>query len=178
MSPWRKYRADQDYIVSLFEEYAKVFLNTARREAPNPQDAEDIVQEAIIAVIQDSEHFLSISREKQVAFVVVVIRNDCIDQWRRYNRRREYNSYEELIVNTPDDRENFVLRVEAKEVLETIMSELKDDDRLVLGLRYVLEADSAEIARILGCDRKNVSMRVKRARERAFRKYSKEGSVR
>lgn len=172
---WKPIHEEQEYIASLFVEHSKFFYSIAQKYAPDPQDAEDIVQDAIESVIKISSRFMKIEPDKRLAYIVVVIRNRCTDQARRQKRQPEYSNNHAIIESAVDERQNFEERILSKEQIKLLLADLKADDQVVLALKYVLEASTEQIAEILGCGKQNVYERLKRAKGRALIDWTKKG---
>ena len=172
---WKSIKKEQEYIASLFSEHQKLFFSIARGYAENPMDAEDIIEGSLESLISSSTRFMEIPKEKQIAYIAAVIRNDCIDFARKKKRQPECCNYSSVIDATADEQQDFVRRIESKEQIKLILAGLKEDDRVILELKYVLEATTEEIAQILGCRKQNVSMRLSRARGRAYENLTTKG---
>ena len=172
---WPSIKKEQEYIASLFSEHRKLFYSIAKGYAENPMDAEDIIQTSIESLIRASSRFMEIPEEKQLAYIAAVIRHDCVDFKRKKNRHPECSNYNSVIDSAADEHQDFVRRIEAREQIDLILSGLKEDDRVILELKYVLEATTEEIAEILGCQKQSVFMRLSRAKNRAHEILMKKG---
>jgi RNA polymerase sigma factor (sigma-70 family) len=108
-------------------------------------DAEDLVQEALVATIQKWPEI-----QDPEAWILVTLRNRCVVYWRR-SRASLYNSVDTVIlelltepVAAPQERAELLLD------LNDLMEDLPARCRKLLRLRYGLGYDPAEVAEHMG----------------------------
>src|ERR1700719_3566091 len=108
-------------------------------------DAEDLVQEALVATIQKWKEI-----QDPEAWIVVTLRNRCVVYWRK-RRNSLYNSVDTVIlelltepVAAPQERAELLWD------LNDLMEELPARCRKLLRLRYGLGYDSSEVAEQMG----------------------------
>ncbi len=108
-------------------------------------DAEDLVQEALVATIQKWQEI-----QDPDAWIVVTLRNRCVVYWRK-RRNSLYNSVDTVIlelltepVAAPQERAELLWD------LNDLMEDLPPRCRKLLRLRYGLGYDPAEVAEKMG----------------------------
>jgi RNA polymerase sigma factor (sigma-70 family) len=108
-------------------------------------DAEDLVQESLVATIQKWSEI-----QEPEAWILVTLRNRCIVYWRK-RRSALYDSVDTVIlelltepVAAPQERAQLLWD------LNDLLDELPPRCRKILRLRYGLGCDSAEVAHYMG----------------------------
>jgi RNA polymerase sigma-70 factor, ECF subfamily len=108
-------------------------------------DAEDLVQESLVATIQKWQEI-----QEPEAWILVTLRNRCIVYWRK-RRAALYDSVDTVIlelltepVAAPQERAQLLWD------LNDLLEELPPRCRKILRLRYGLGCDPAEVARNMG----------------------------
>lgn len=167
--PFRK-RADREAVNQLAKKYMEQYGNAVLRLAysylHNLQDAEDILQETLLKVLEARPEFESDSHEK--AYLLKTASNlakNRID----YNKRREADELNDELV--AEEREDLTF------VWEAVKS-LPDTAREVIHLFYQEGYQMAEIAKILGRKESTVRSDLKRARGEGTPENHLEGGIR
>ncbi len=150
----------------LYNQYKNTMYSVAYDISKNMQDAEDIVEEALIKVIgilyKIAENEINTTKCKNL--MITITKNTAIDFIRKRERGpipfecidsyQENRNVEDLYIDT----ENY------KELIECI-SQLNEKYRDVLRLKVLYELNSKEIASILNISEINVNMRFMRAKK-------------
>lgn len=130
----------------------------------NRADAEDAVQETMVAYLQKAPVFENADHER--AWLITAAKNKSRDILRfRLRRPRLDTEYLEKLAAEPPDC--------GSGILEALMC-LPEKFRLALVLHYVEEYRVSDIARMLGITQSAVKMRLKKGRELLEKKYRKE----
>ena len=150
----------------LVRRYQDVAVRTAHVISPDG-DAEDAAQEAFVKA------FAALARFRPDApfrpWLLRIVANEA------RNRRRSAGRRAGLALRVVEDRpsddaapspESAVLAHERRASLLAAINALRDDDREVIGARYLLELSEAETADALGIPRGTVKSRLSRALER------------
>ena len=138
----------------LMNDYGNAILRLAYSYVHNMADAEDILQDTLIRVLEANPEFESPSHEK--AYLLTAAANVAKNRI-AYNRRREADELNEELVG--EEREDLSFVWEAVKLLP-------DTAREVLHLFYQEGYSTAEIAKILERKESTVRSDLKRARER------------
>ena len=150
-------------------------LAVARRFMRNPEDAQDVVQEAFISAFRSLERFEGTARLSTWLHRIVV--NAALMKLRS-RRRAPEESIEDLLPKFLEDGhqvhpsqewsmtcEEAMQQGETRELVRRCIDRLPEAYRTVLLLRDIEEVDTQEAARILGISENAVKIRLHRARQ-------------
>lgn len=163
----RARRGDQDAFARLVRRHQGTSHRVAYLVLRDEAEAEDIVQEAFVKAHRALGGFREGASFR--TWFLTIVGNEA------RNRRRSAGRRLGLAVRVAGDRrsegatpssEAVVLDSEAKEELLAAIGELKEDDRLVISYRYLLEMSEAEAAAALDCPPGTVKSRLSRAMTR------------
>jgi RNA polymerase sigma-70 factor (ECF subfamily) len=152
---------DGDAYASLVRAHQDVAFRTAMLITENAADAEEAAQDAFVKAWRALKRFRT--GEPLRPWLLTIVANEA------RNRRRSAGRRTALALRAPApsdaDRsaESQVLAASERTALLEAMARLRDDDRLVLGCRYLLELSEAETAAALGVKQGTVKSRTSRA---------------
>lgn len=109
------------------------------------QDAEDILQEALVAAVHKWEEI-----QDPEAWLMVTLRNRCLIYWRRQRDNVFSNVDQTLLELLVKPQEPPQERAELHWDLETLLEEVPERCRRLLRMRYGLGLSSAETANRIG----------------------------
>jgi RNA polymerase sigma factor (sigma-70 family) len=150
----------------LVRRYQDVAVRTAHVISPGA-DAEDAAQEAFVKAHAALARFRPDAPFRP--WLLRIVANEA------RNRRRSAGRRAGLALRAAEDRpsddaapspESAVLAHEQRDALVAAINALRDEDREVIGARYLLELSEAETAEALGIPRGTVKSRLSRALER------------
>jgi RNA polymerase sigma-70 factor, ECF subfamily len=154
-------RGDGDAYASLVRAHQDIAFRTAMLITQDAAEAEEAAQDAFVKAWRALGRFRE--GEPLRPWLLTIVANEA------RNRRRSAGRRTALAVRAfkPDgeDRsaEAQVIAGETRAALLAALSRLRDDDRLVLGCRYLLELSEAETASALGVRPGTVKSRTSRA---------------
>jgi len=156
-------RGDGDAYASLVRAHSDIAFRTAMLITQNAAEAEDAAQDAFVKAWRALGRFRE--GEPWRPWLLKIVANEA------RNRRRSTGRRQALELRlVPDGQagsaETAVLAGETRSTLLAALARLRDDDRLVLGCRYLLELSEAETAAALGVKAGTVKSRTARALER------------
>jgi len=168
------HRGRADLFQRLVEKYQKRIYNFGLKICPNPQDAEDMVQESFINVFRYLKDFRRESSFKNWLYLIASSVCHKMKRKSKFAPEREL-SLEEFI---PDDHDSVkkeipdwavepsesLLNRELSDKIQSAIAELPTDHRLVLVLRDMEGFSTEETAGILHITPANVKVRLHRAR--------------
>jgi len=150
-------------------------LAVARRFMRNPEDAQDVVQEAFLAAFRSLDRFEGTARISTWLHRIVV--NAALMKLRS-RRRAPEESIEDLLPKFLEDGhhahpsqewnmtcEEVVQQGQTKELVRQCIDRLPETYRTVLILRDIEEVDTEQAADILGITENAVKIRLHRARQ-------------
>ena len=142
--------ADKSKFEILYSEYKNLMYYTANRILRNSSDAEDVVHQAFLKVIEILDTISSPRCHKTRALLVTITEHKAIDLYREKQRRNVLPLAEEYIGAAP----------------AAAIASLPPRYRSVLLLRYDCGYSNAEIANILDMTEPNVRKLIQRAKEK------------
>jgi RNA polymerase sigma-70 factor (ECF subfamily) len=173
----RYQRGERSAFAQLVRRHQTPLYNFALRQLGAPQQAEDVVQEAFVRVVQNASEFKHEARF--TTWVYTITRNLCIDQMRKRALRRHPSLDEArpgsdgdgptLGEQTADSRasvEREATGTELKERIAKAVETLPEEQREVFLMREVSNLPFKEIAEIVGVPENTVKSRMRYALER------------
>lgn len=156
---------DKSYMIWLYEEFHRLMFSTARKYTSNQTDCEDIVQNALVGLMQKISKLRQFDRCILTAYIVSIVRNAAINYLRQQALECEHSdSLDEDIPSLED----LSLIVSQRNLLSEVWSQLSQEDRFLLEGRYIIGASDKELASTLNCKSDSIRMKLTRARRRAF----------
>lgn len=152
-------QAMEEHIRSILSEYGDLLYRVSLSIVGNASDAEDMVQDALVAYTGEAPYFPDAAHEKQ--WLVKVVRNNSL-MFLRKNRNRE-RILENYVYTSRSSTADYGIMEALKQVPEKY--------RTVLVLHYVEEYRVEEIAALLGKSVSAIKMRLKRGRALLADKY-------
>lgn len=160
-------RRDPDAVTQLYNTYAdRIYALVFNQVGRNHEVAQDIVQEAFIAVLKSAPKFRG--QSKVYTWLCSIVNKKVSDFYRRQKRQAKYQTTEVLEADqissdplTPDAVEP----EEKQEATEKALFSLPLHYRQALILKYVEEMSVLEIGKIMGRSPKSVEGLLTRARK-------------
>ena len=170
---------DQEFILSIYEEYKKIMFSKAKRYLGGEDAVEDIVQDVMLKLIQKVQKLRGLDRYTLTAYIVCSIRNTAIDYLRRKQTHDKYTvplypdeaSEEYISWQVPED---LLLHAESRERFYQAWERLAEEDRILLSGKYVFCHSDAELAQDLGCAPSSIRMKITRAKRKAMAVFQPE----
>jgi RNA polymerase sigma-70 factor (ECF subfamily) len=178
---------DESAFVELYDRCYGPMLSVARRYVATREAAEDVVQEAFTALIEGIDRFEGRSSLKTWLFSILIFQ--AISRGKREHRSSPFSSLavddDRPVVDpsrflrgdhrwagfwaSPPSRnypEEQLLRGELRELLARVVSELPEQQALVLSLRDIEDLPAEEVCELLGITHGNQRVLLHRARAR------------
>ena len=175
---------DADAFAVLMEEYQKKVYLLALRTVGNPQDAEDMTQEAFLRAYRSIHSFRGDS--KLSVWLYRLTTNLCIDLLRSRGRKPtvsltvEDNDEDTQELDVTDERydpEEIFQRRELQRAVQRGLASLPEDYRVILVLRELEGLSYAEIGEVLGLEEGTVKSRLFRARKKLCKFLIDDGNL-
>lgn len=163
--------SDKAFMTELFLRYERLMYSEARKIIKNQCDPDDIVNTALVKLIEKMSTLRSLSERQRVNYLITTVKHTALTEVMR--RSRETNSiddedwYERDQLCADESVEECVERREDVDRLEQVWNQLDSKSRFLLEARYFLEQDDMEIAMSLGIKPDSVRMGLSRARKKA-----------
>lgn len=180
----RVLEGDADAFGAIVDEYQKNVYNLALRMTGNPEDAQDMSQEAFIKAFNSLASFRGDS--KLSVWLYRIVSNVCLDFLRSRKRRQtvslnmddgEGGSSELEIPDLSAMPEEELNRRLTREAVRKGLLSLPEDQREILLLREIEGLSYDEIAQALGLEAGTVKSRIFRARKRLCAQLVSGGNI-
>ena len=155
-----------DVLEEILNQYGNMLFRYALMMLGTTQDAEDVLQDALLTYWQKAPEFNDKDHEK--AWLLTVTANRCKDVLRKRMRREEIS-----LENVAEIAEMAIESMVDSGILEALV-QLPEKYKKVLYLYYVEEYRVDEIAGIIGRTTSAVKMRLKKGRQLLGEQYRKE----
>jgi RNA polymerase sigma factor (sigma-70 family) len=156
-------RGDGDAYASLVRAHSDIAFRTAMLITQDAAEAEEAAQDAFVKAWRALKRFRE--GEPWRPWLLTIVANEARNR-RRSAGRRQALALRVVPQSDTGSAEATVLANETRSALLSAMARLRDDDRLVLGCRYLLELSEAETAAALDIKTGTVKSRTSRALER------------
>jgi len=157
---------DDDARERLYRQYVDRVFRTVHGLVRSSGDAEDVTQDAMLAVLTSLDRYRPRSDARFASWVMTIAINTARRRFRR--RRPELTATGELsdLAGEAVDRDEAMDRARARRVLLVALAELPERDRTLVSLRYGAELNASEIGHIVGLEPATVRKTLERARGR------------
>ena len=156
-------RGDGDAYASLVRAHSDIAFRTAMLITQDAAEAEEAAQDAFVKAWRALAKFRE--GEPWRPWLLTIVANEARNR-RRSAGRRQALALRLVPPAETGSAEAAVLAIETRTALLGALARLRDDDRVVLGCRYLLELSEAETAAALGVKPGTVKSRTSRALER------------
>lgn len=156
---------DPEAFGELFQRHADRLWSLALRTLQRPEDAEEVLQEAMLAAFRRAGGFRGEAAVGTWLYRIVL--NACLDRLRRVKARPTAFAGDEIVATLPsraDGPEAVVLQRELSDEVEHAMAQLSADQRAALILVDLDGYSIDEAAVLLGCAPGTVKSRCSRGR--------------
>ena len=170
---------DRSYVAQIYETNKLKLYRVAFGIVKNHHDAEDCVQDVIIALIDHLDTFRAANEVHQKNMLFRICRNIAIDHYRRTARRQSRELYPEAeerwdIADENGSVEELFSREQDQQRLMEMVNSLEDIYSDVLYYFYYMQLSTAEISKMLHISEGNVRVRLTRARRMMLSKWKEE----
>ena len=157
----------------IINKYKNQLYATILRMCNNPQDAQDLVQDAFIKVYNQLSKYNG--KGSFSSWMYRVALNHCMDEFRKKRyKMKQVEINEEHVVNL-NHPEVIFLKKEKSRQLERLIATLPEDERLIILLRYVNELSYNEISELAEVPLSKVRNKIHRAKKKMRDTVTKEG---
>lgn len=157
----------------IINKYKDSLYATVLRMAKNPQDAQDLVQEAFIKAYYQLDKYDE--KGSFSGWIYRVTFNHCMDEFRKKRYQVKHVELNEQTLQSDNIPEVIFLKKEKERQLERLISMLPDDERMIILLRYVNEFSYIEISELLHTPISTVRNKLHRAKKKMRKLVEDEG---
>lgn len=161
----------------IYEQNYRTMYYAALRILKNKEEAEDAVHSAFVKLAEKYDKYRSLTEQEMTSLCVIIVKNKCLDILRvsKSDRQSELEKVDFALYEDEDQPLERVIKKEGEDELLHVMRLLPEKLRLVLELRYFHEYSNSEIAEILDISKKNVEIRLYRAKKKMKEVLQNEG---
>ncbi len=165
--------ADTELILELYGSHKGIMYKTALDSVQNPDDLEEVIQDAILRMIRNQERLREMEQKARAVYIARTVYSAAMDHGRRIARDRDRliglkDSLHVIGEGSPEDdyleRESLALRLR---YLREALRELPETDCELLIGKYINGESDEALAERLGIRPTAMRMRLSRARQRA-----------
>jgi RNA polymerase sigma-70 factor (ECF subfamily) len=161
----QRYRGgDRAAFTELVTRYQKPIYNAAFGVLHRADDALDITQEVFLRVAERLDEYDP--RFKFFSWIYRIALNESLNLQRRNNRKAPVDVQSALPAADGADPEKQVNDAQLSRRIQSAMTRLPENDRIVLSLRHFSECSYERIGQILDLDQKTVKSRLFESRQR------------
>lgn len=169
-------QAVNDIVNEITNKYKDMMHNLAFSILKDYQEAEDVVQDSLIALSKNTGKMDDINSARSKNYVYTVTKNKALEYYKR-KKSKDVQFYDEKFINNiPGDLDvkAFCNQYGLSDRIMELLSSLDEIDKDIFVYKYGAGYSTKEIAEIIGRDREFVYKRMQRA-ERKLRQILKEG---
>ncbi len=166
---------DADLLNELFEAYRDMMLKIAMGILHNKSDAEDVVQDAFLWIINNLEKISQISCNKRASYIATIIEHSSLNLINKHNRHPTDDIDEHAKLKSDYSLEEAVSEKITVDQIKQAMLKMSDRDRYILQLFYFEDKSYSEISKIMDFPKSSVGAYLHRALEGLKKILEKEG---
>lgn len=159
-------KSDNELIGELFAEYKQMMFKIAFGILHNKADAEDVVQDSFLWIIDNLSKISQISCHERGNYFASIIEHRSIDICRKKANHQTENFDDHLDLLADERVEETALSNAAVDEIKSAMNELSVRDYEMLYLYLFKQMSSKEIGEAMGIAENNIRSYIKRARKR------------
>lgn len=169
--------SDREFMLKLYEDFHNMMYHTVQKYISNPSDREDVVQTAVVRLIEKIGILRTFERCTLAGYIVSTVRNTSINHLKakeRENRRLKTTEDGDIDI-LPDHAyslQSLAAFVEDKVQVSAMWDMLSDEERFLLEGKYIFDYTDRELAAQLGCKPNSIRMKLTRARRVAVKKLA------
>lgn len=168
---------NQDFVGRLYEKHKKKMYEIAYAILKNRHDADEIVNDVMINVINNVEKFVQSDGKEILAQLVIYTRNAAINCYNAKKRRaahevsytyiNEDGEYEDVeIEDDASGIDDVLLSKENAEIVKKYLKQLTQEQQDAIALVFELGYSNVEAATVLGISPNAVGMRLFKAKKK------------
>lgn len=152
----------------IYEQNYRTMYYVALKILKNKEEAEDAVHSAFVKLAEKYDTYRHLTPQEMTSLCVIIVKNKCLDMLRvsKSGIQSEFEKVDYALHDEKDQPLENVIKEEGENELLEAMKVLTEKLRLVLELRYFHEYSNSEIAQILDISKKNVEIRLYRAKKK------------
>lgn len=162
--------SDTEYIHAVYMQYSLLMLAIARRFVQTKYDQEEVISDAIVALIKNSATLRTLQGDKLPAYIATTVKNKARDYLAKQNtlKRRcvPIEDISHFLVDSSCNMEHRIMLGEEIKLVSNAINDLPKKEMQVFLLKYAYDMDTYIIAEIVGISKESVSKYLRRAKEK------------
>lgn len=165
---------EREFITQIYLTYYKKMRGKALFIIKDEHEADEIVQEAFVKLIEHVQSLMKIDPIKVPVYVMVTVKHISFNHWNARKKEKENMVYvddydlDRWAVDENALPEEAYIHEEELERLADLLPKLPERERILLESKYILDLSDAEIAEELHIAPKSVRSYLTRARRKAY----------
>ncbi len=168
-----QHKQSSKYINELYRRYQPKILGYCFAIIKNKDTAEDLTQDIFIKITENLHKLNTPSTFSAWCFRIA--RNHCINFYKKQSKTKAEKLEETLeLADEIVDIEEFINREQQFDLIEVLINELDEDEKMILQLKYLEKASIKDIQKSFPeLSESAVKMRLTRVRQKLARLYNK-----
>lgn len=162
---------DRLFMETLYTTHHAMMYRIALKYAPSQTDADDIVSDACLSLINKLSRLRQLDDGALLGYVNIAVRNTAISFLRKRSQslslQKKLGALHPLQEDEPGPDAALIRQCTVEEIM-TAMRQLSETDRSALYMKYWLDLDAASIADHLGIQEPSVRSFLSRARKKLY----------
>ena len=139
---------DREFVCKLYDTYSSRMFRVAYGILKNETDAEDILQETFLYIINHLEKINRNFCHKTWNYIVTIVKTKSINLYNKKKKHPENELVEDLEM-FGDDLEEKILEKEQQDLILTLLMEMREPYKSVMILQYYQQLEVEEISLIM-----------------------------
>lgn len=162
------------FLEDLYQKYKQQML-LAAYALVKPEYAEDIVQEALVKIIQQEQIIRRLPEPRRAVYIALIIRGTAVDFMRKQKRAVPMADIENIAERSIFADTARVMNQADKVELAVMLSELPQQDQYLLIGKYYFGLNSHELGRMIGCTAEAARAALHRAKMKVYTNWTGKG---
>lgn len=159
---------DNEFFQSFYEQNKNFLFYIANRYTSSPADCEDVVQDAVIRLMQNIPSIRGLDHCKAAKYIALTVRSAYLDLRKKRHKQQEI-SLEESVLDALLEKESLLTDNSTDLRMELILlkESLSPREWILLEGKYILGYDQEELSELIGVTPDSIRMTLSRARTKA-----------
>ena len=165
---------EREFIIKIHDDYYVEMKKRAFRFLRNNDEAEELVQDAFVKLIERVDVVMKVDKNKLPGYVMSTVKNLALNKIRVNQRKGDYEfsrddaELAKWLKDNQDLPEDLYQKEEELYLIHKKLSELPERDNLLLEAKYILQLKDEEIAKQFNISQQSVRTYIMRARRKAY----------
>lgn len=165
---------EREFIIKIHDDYYVEMKKRAYRFLRNNDEAEELVQDAFVKLIERVDVVMKVDKNKLPGYVMSTVKNLALNKIRVNQRKGDYEfsrddaELAKWLKDSQDLPEDLYQKEEELYLIHKKLSELPERDNLLLEAKYILQLKDEEIAKQFNISQQSVRTYIMRARRKAY----------